>query len=64
MTRSPMPTHALNVPNKIKTTAVLEERFYELIPKSKRETVWRTSRMYSHIGTIFMGSRLNYQFTK
>ena len=32
MTRSPMPTQALNVPSKIKTTAVLEERFYELIP--------------------------------
>ena len=31
MTRSPMPTHALIVPSIIKTTAVLEERFYEFI---------------------------------
>lgn len=39
MTRSPMPTQALNVPSKINTTAVLEERFYELIPWLTRETI-------------------------
>ena len=47
MTRSPMPTHALNVPSKIKTTAVLEERFYELILKSKPEMVWNPGERLS-----------------
>ena len=61
MTRSPMPTHALNVPSKIKTTAVLEERFNELIPKVQTRNGLesrRTSRMHLHIGTILMASSL------
>ena len=55
MTRSPIPTHAHSVPSKIKTTAVLEERFYEFTQAYFGSLLTGTCRR-SHIGVILKDS--------
>ena len=56
MTRSPIPTHAHSVPSKIKTTAVLEERFYEFTQTWTVHFERELGEERPHIGVILKDS--------